>query len=94
HTVRNVVLHLGSSAPSQVLRIARWLLHEADTAPAHLLAVTTTDGDGTGVVSQLTGLGVPAHNLILESDLLTSARRLVLKLSVGYEEHTASGTAS
>ena len=42
-----------------------------------------TDGDGTGVVSQLTGLGVPAHNLILGSDLLTSARRLVLKLSVG-----------
>ena len=94
HTVRNVVL-LDPSAPSQALRIARWLLHEADTAPTHLLAVTTIDGDGTGVASQLTDLGVPAHNLILESDLLTSARRPVLKLSAGQqEEHTASGTAS
>jgi glutamate/tyrosine decarboxylase-like PLP-dependent enzyme len=85
HTVRDIVLHLDPSAPSQALRIARWLLQEADTSPDHLLAVTTTDADGTSVASQVTDMGVPAHNLILESDLLTSARRLVLQLNARRE---------
>jgi glutamate/tyrosine decarboxylase-like PLP-dependent enzyme len=85
HTVRDIVLHLDPSAPSQALRIARWLLQEAGTSPDHLLAVTTTDADGTSVASQVTDMGVPAHNLILESDLLTSARRLVLQLNARRE---------
>ncbi len=83
--VRDVVLHLDPSAPSQALRIARWLVHEADTDPEHLLAVATSDPDGTDFSSRLTDLGIPARNVILESDLLTGARRLVLQLSAQRE---------
>jgi len=79
--VRDIVLHLDPSAPSQALRIARWLTTEADTNPAHLLAVTTNAAHGTDVTARLAELGLPARNVILESDLLTSARRLVLQLS-------------
>jgi hypothetical protein len=79
--VRDIVLHLDPSAPSQALRIARWLTTEANTNPAHLLAVTTTAAHDTEVTARLAELGLPARNVILESDLLTSARRLVLQLS-------------
>jgi glutamate/tyrosine decarboxylase-like PLP-dependent enzyme len=79
--VRDVVLHLDPSAPSQAMRIARWLVHEADTDPEHLLAVATRGTDGTDFPSRLTDLDVPARNVILESELLTGARRLVLQLS-------------
>ncbi|MEF8815952.1 MAG: pyridoxal-dependent decarboxylase [Salinibacter sp.] len=79
--VRDLVLHVDPSAPSQALRIARWLVEEADIDPAHLLAVATEPTDGTEVHTRLLNVGVPARNILLESDLRTSARRLVLKLS-------------
>jgi len=80
--VRDVVLHLDPSAPSQALRIARWLLDEAGVAPEHLLAVTTAEAqDGMDVQNALADLGVPARNLLLESEVLTSARRLVVQLN-------------
>mgnify|MGYP000600798345 CR=1 FL=1 len=80
--VGDVVLHLDPSAPSQALRIARWLVDEAGTAPEHLLVVATAEAeDGLDVTGALTDLGVPARNLILESEVLTSARRLVVQLN-------------
>jgi len=80
--VRDVVLHLDPSAPSQALRIARWLVTEAAIAPEHLLIVATAEAeDGLDVTGALTDLGVPARNLILESEVLTSARRLVVQLN-------------
>jgi len=80
--VRDVVLHLDPSAPSQALRIARWLVEEAAVAPEHLLIVATAQAeDGLDVTGALTDLGVPARNLILESEVLTSARRLVVQLN-------------
>jgi len=80
--VRDVVLHLDPSAPSQALRIARWLVTEAAVAPEHLLIVATAEAeDGLDVTGALTDLGVPARNLILESEVLTSARRLVVQLN-------------
>jgi hypothetical protein len=84
--VRDVVLHLDPSAPSQALRIARWLVEEAAVAPEHLLAVTTVHAEnGRDVTGALADLDVPARNVLLESDLLTSARRLVLQLNARRE---------
>jgi len=80
--VRDVVLHLDPSAPSQALRIARWLVDEANIDPEHLLAVSTAEAeDGMDVSGALTKLGMPPRNLILESEVLTSARRLVVQLN-------------
>ncbi|MFB6231545.1 MAG: aspartate aminotransferase family protein [Salinibacter sp.] len=80
--VRNIVLHLDPSAPSQARRIAHWLVAEADVAPEHLLAVATNQGaDGVDVTAPLADLGVPLRNVILESELATSARRLMLQLN-------------
>ncbi|WP_251929874.1 pyridoxal phosphate-dependent decarboxylase family protein [Salinibacter ruber] len=79
--VRDLVLHVDPSAPSQALRITRWLVDEAQIDPEHLLAVTTQHSNGTDVTARLGALGLPARNVILESDLLTSTRRLVLQLS-------------
>jgi hypothetical protein len=79
--VRDLVLHVDPSAPSQALRITRWLVDEAQIDPEHLLAVTTQHSNGTDVTARLGELGLPARNVILESDLLTSTRRLVLQLS-------------
>ncbi len=81
-TVGDVVLHLDPSAPSQALRIARWLVNDAGVAPEHLLAVTTVQAEnGIDVTDALADLGVPPRNLILESEVLTSARRLVVQLN-------------
>ena len=81
-TVGDVVLHLDPSAPSQALRIARWLVNDAGVAPEHLLTVTTVRPEnGIDVTDALTDLGVPPRNLILESEVLTSARRLVVQLN-------------
>jgi len=80
-SVRDVVLHLDPSAPSQALRIARWLVDEAGVDPEHLLAVATQGTDGVDVAGPLAALGVPARNLLLESEVLTSARRLVVQLN-------------
>jgi glutamate/tyrosine decarboxylase-like PLP-dependent enzyme len=81
-TVEDVVLHLDPAAPSQALRIARWLVNDAGVAPEHLLAVTTVQTEhGTDGIDALADLGVPARNLILESEVLTSARRLVVQLN-------------
>ena len=81
-TVGDVVLHLDPSAPSQALRIARWLVNDAGVAPEHLLAVTTVRPEnGIDVTDALTDLGVPPRHLILESEVLTSARRLVVQLN-------------
>ncbi|WP_263785195.1 pyridoxal phosphate-dependent decarboxylase family protein [Salinibacter grassmerensis] len=79
--VRDLVLHVDPSAPSQALRIARWLVDEARIDSEHLLAVATQHTNGTDVTARLGELGLPARNVILESDLLTSTRRLVLQLS-------------
>ncbi len=79
--VRDIVLHIDPSAPSQALRIARWLVDEAEIDPKHLVAVTTDSREDTDATARLVELGIPARNVILESDLLTSARRLVLQLS-------------
>ncbi|WP_263834302.1 pyridoxal phosphate-dependent decarboxylase family protein [Salinibacter sp.] len=79
--VRDLVLHVDPSAPSQALRITRWLVDEAQIDPEHLLAVTTQHSNGTDVTARLGELGLPARNVILEPDLLTSTRRLVLQLS-------------
>ena len=85
--VRDIVLHLDPTAPSQALRIARWLVTEADTNPEHMIAVTTSlPEDGVDVTGSLIDLGVPARNLILESEVLTSARRLVVQLNARREE--------
>ncbi|PSQ83771.1 MAG: tyrosine decarboxylase, partial [Bacteroidetes bacterium QH_2_63_10] len=80
-SVRDVVLHLDPSAPSQALRIARWLTAEAETDPVHLFPVATQGTDGTDFMTHLTDLGVPARNVLLESELVTSARRLVVQLN-------------
>ena len=81
-TVGDVVLHLDPSAPSQALRIARWLVNDAGVAPEHLLTVTTVRPEnGIDVTDALTDLGVPPRHLILESEVLTSARRLVVQLN-------------
>ena len=81
-TVGDVVLHLDPSAPSQALRIARWLVNDAGVAPEHLLTVTTVQAEnGIDVTDALADLGVPPRNLILESEVLTSARRLVVQLN-------------
>ena len=90
--MRDLVLHVDPSAPSQALRIARWLVDEARIDPEHLLAVTTQPLNGTDGTARLAELGLPAHNIILESDLLTSARRLVLRLSA--QRPAPAGTAS
>jgi glutamate/tyrosine decarboxylase-like PLP-dependent enzyme len=80
--VGDVVLHLDPLAPSQALRIARWLVNDAGVAPEHLLAVTTVQAEnGLDVTDALADLGVPPRNLILESEVLTSARRLVVQLN-------------
>lgn len=69
------------SSLSQALRIARWLIDEAGTAPVHLFAVATAQAeDGPDVEKPLTNVGIPTRNIILESELLTSARRLVLQM--------------
>ena len=81
-TVGDVVLHLDPSAPSQALRIARWLVNDAGVAPEHLLTVTTVRPEnGIDVTDALADLGVPPRHLILESEVLTSARRLVVQLN-------------
>ncbi len=81
-TVGDVVLHLDPSAPSQALRIARWLVNDAGVAPEHLLTVTTVQAEnGIDVTDALADLGVPPRNLILESEVLTIARRLVVQLN-------------
>jgi hypothetical protein len=79
--VRDIVLHLDPSAPAQIHLIARWLVHEAGVDPEHLIAVATSGTNGTDFADHLTDLGVPARNVLLESEMLTSARRLVLQLN-------------
>lgn len=79
--LRDVVLHIDPSAPLQAVRIARWLVSDGETAPENLLAVATSEmTDGVDLSERLTELGVPARNLIGESELVTAARRLVLRL--------------
>ncbi|MFB6098228.1 MAG: aspartate aminotransferase family protein, partial [Salinibacter sp.] len=78
--VQDIVLHLDPSAPSQALRIARWLVTEAGIAPEHLFPVATSTSDGIDVTERLTELEIPGRNVILESELPTGARRLVLQL--------------
>ncbi|WP_251964935.1 pyridoxal phosphate-dependent decarboxylase family protein [Salinibacter ruber] len=90
--VRDLVLHVDPSAPSQALRITRWLVDEARIDPEHLLAVTTQHSNGTDVTARLGEVGLPARNVILESDLLTSTRRLVLQLSA--RRSTTAGPSS
>jgi len=83
--IRDIVLHLDPSAPSQAFRIARWLVAEAGTDPAHLFPVATRGTDGPNFMDPLTELGVPARNVLLESELVISARRLVVQLNARRE---------
>jgi glutamate/tyrosine decarboxylase-like PLP-dependent enzyme len=91
--VEDLVVHLDAAHPQPATALLRHLIDEVGVAPERLLAVVTRGGEsadaqrgGAGPVRQtaqrVEGLGLPAENIIPEPDVATSARRLVMHLTM------------
>ena len=86
----DLVFHLDAEAPNRMLHLLQRLVSTHGVDASRLTAVVTGRPEAPSLVQRLEDLGIPQRGIILENELPTGARRLIMQLSTRHPVSTAA----
>ena len=80
-TAEDVVVHLNAEAPGRMLHLLEEIVANGHVAADHLTAVTTGTSENHDLTQRIEEIGLSSQHLIMESEMSTGARRLIMNLA-------------
>lgn len=80
HTAKDVIVHFDAEAPGRMVDLLRRLVDDEGIDPSHLTAIITGSNSPPAFLDRIESYEIPSENIIVEQELQTGARRLIMQL--------------